>query len=93
MGWVFEESKGGNITAFHDGQKQWEERKQFLTNALTSEFGYAFHLKWEKLMSVIDKIMDIDITPAPQWTGYRMEIVPRGYVKITGFFSLEISPE
>lgn len=44
-----------------------------------------FHSSWDLLMPVVDKITEIDITPAPNWTGYRIEIVPRGYVKISGF--------
>ena len=67
--------------------------KEFYTNEhIRGQFGrilsadeYKYHFSWDWLMPVVDKIMDIDITPAPQWTGYRMEIVPRGYVKLSGF--------
>lgn len=44
-----------------------------------------YHKDWRLLMPVVEKIIEIDITPAPNWTGYRIEIVPRGYVKISGF--------
>jgi len=44
-----------------------------------------FDLSWDLLMPVVEKIIEIDITPAPNWTGYRIEIIPRGYVKIAGF--------
>lgn len=44
-----------------------------------------YHTSWDWLMPVVEKIISIDITPAPNWLGYRVEIVPRGYVKITGF--------
>lgn len=44
-----------------------------------------FQHDWNKLMMVVDKIISIDITPAPNWTGYRVEIVPRGYIQISGF--------
>lgn len=43
------------------------------------------HSSWDWLMPVVEKIIEIDITPAPNWRGYRIEIVPRGYVKISGF--------
>lgn len=42
-------------------------------------------IDWNDIMPVVDKIIEIDITPAPNWSGYRIEIVPRGYVKISGF--------
>ncbi len=44
-----------------------------------------YNTNWDWIMPVVDKIIEIDITPAPNWTGYRVEIVPRGYVKISGF--------
>lgn len=44
-----------------------------------------FRTSWDWLMPVVEKITKIDITPAPSWTGYPVEIVPGGYVKITGF--------
>lgn len=44
-----------------------------------------YHDNWSSLMPVVEKIIEIDITPAPNWSGYRIEIVPRGYVKIEGF--------
>ncbi|MFA7287603.1 MAG: hypothetical protein WC055_01860 [Melioribacteraceae bacterium] len=44
-----------------------------------------FHDRWDWLVPVINKIIEIDITPAPNWTGYRVEIIPRGYVSISGF--------
>jgi len=44
-----------------------------------------YHADWNLLMDVVDKIIEIDITPVPNWKGYRIEIVPRGYVGITGF--------
>ena len=43
-----------------------------------------FHSSWGLLMPVIEKIAKIDITPAPNYTGYRIEIVPSGYIKIEG---------
>jgi hypothetical protein len=45
----------------------------------------SYHTSWDWLMPVVEKIVEIDITPAPNWRGYRVEIVPRGYVKIEGF--------
>lgn len=44
-----------------------------------------YHSSWDWLMPVVEKIIEIDITPAPNWTGYRIDIVPRGYVKISAF--------
>lgn len=44
-----------------------------------------FHASWDWLMPVVEKIVELDITPAPNWSGYMVEIVPRGYVKIEGF--------
>lgn len=44
-----------------------------------------YSTSWNWLIPVVEKITEIDITPAPNWTGYRVEIVPRGYVKISGF--------
>ena len=40
---------------------------------------------WEWLMPVVEKIQSIDIEPAPNYRGYRIEIVIGCYVKITGF--------
>lgn len=40
---------------------------------------------WDWLMPVVEKIQSIDITPPPNYTGYKIEIVVQGYVKITGF--------
>lgn len=54
-------------------------------NKLQKPEALQYHSSWDWLMPVVDKIMEIDITPVPNWTGYRMEIVPRGYVKINGF--------
>lgn len=39
---------------------------------------------WNELMQVVEKIQSIDITPPPNYTGYRIEIVVQGYVKIEG---------
>lgn len=64
--------------------------------------GANYHKDWNLLMRVINKILDIDITPAPNWSGYRVEIVPNGYIEISGFpmtpkicknVSVEGSPE
>ena len=46
---------------------------------------FSYHKDWNELWNIIDKIIDFDITPAPNWSGYKIEIVPRGYVKISGF--------
>lgn len=43
-----------------------------------------YHKSWSELMPVVEKIASIDITPPPNYEGYRMEIVVRGYVRITG---------
>ena len=40
---------------------------------------------WNWIMPVVEKIQSIDITPAPNYKGYRIEIVVGGYVKINGF--------
>ena len=44
-----------------------------------------YHSSWDWLMLVVEKIQSIDITPAPNYKGYRIEIVVQGYVKIEGF--------
>ncbi len=44
-----------------------------------------YHSSWDWLMPVVEKIQSIYITPAPNYTGYRIEIVVQGYVKISGF--------
>lgn len=43
------------------------------------------HLSWNQLMPVVEKIQSIEITPPPNYQGYRIEIVVRGYVRISGF--------
>lgn len=44
-----------------------------------------YHSDWNWLMPVVEKIQSIDISPAPNYRGYRIEIVVKGYVKISGF--------
>ena len=63
------------IHSIHLGDKQ--------INDFINETKY--HKSWDWIMPVVDKIMDIDITLPPNWTGFGMEIVPRGYVRIKGF--------
>lgn len=36
-------------------------------------------------MPVVEKIQNIDIESAPNYRGFRIEIVVQGYVKISGF--------
>lgn len=42
-----------------------------------------YHTSWDWLIPVVEKIGQIDITPPPNYEGYRIEIVVRGYVRIT----------
>lgn len=58
-------------------------RVDYIGNSGYGEF--KFHSSWDWLMPVVEKIQSIDITPAPNYSGYRIEIVVQGYVKITGF--------
>ena len=44
-----------------------------------------YHSSFDWLMPVVEKIQSIPITPAPNYRGYRIEIVVQGYVEITGF--------
>lgn len=45
----------------------------------------SYHSSWDWLMPVVEKIQNIDIKAAPNYEGYRIEIVVQGYVKISGF--------
>jgi hypothetical protein len=45
-----------------------------------------YHFSFDWLFEVIKKIQDIEITPPPNYTCYRIEIVVQGYVKIEGPF-------
>lgn len=47
--------------------------------------------RWDDLMPVVEKIQSIEITPPPNYRGYRIEIVVQGYVEITGFPMPKIS--
>jgi hypothetical protein len=40
---------------------------------------------WNSLMPVVVRIGEINITPPPNYKGYRIEIVTNGYVRISGF--------
>jgi len=44
-----------------------------------------YNSDWNLLIPVLDKIKSIDITPAPNWSGYRIEINYGNYVEISGF--------
>lgn len=44
-----------------------------------------YDTNWSRLMPVVEKIQSIDIEPAPNYRGYRIEIIVQGYVKISGF--------
>lgn len=44
-----------------------------------------YNTSFDWLMPVVEKIQSINITPPPNYTGYRIEIVVQGYVKISGF--------
>ena len=46
---------------------------------------FEYHSSWDWLIPVVEKIKSIDITPPPNYRGYRIEIVVQGYVKIEGF--------
>lgn len=59
------------------------EEGETITGYIDTELKY--HSSWDWLMTVIEKIQSIDITPAPNYTCYRIEIVVQGYVKISGF--------
>jgi hypothetical protein len=54
-------------------------------NSMLFETDLKYHTSWDWLMPVVEKIQSIDITPAPNYRGYRIEIVPSGYVSIKGF--------
>lgn len=44
-----------------------------------------YNSDWNSLMPVIEKIKSIDITPAPNWSGYTIEINYGNYIEISGF--------
>lgn len=44
-----------------------------------------FDDSWDWLIPVVEKIQSIEVSPAPNYKCYRIEIVIQGYVKITGF--------
>lgn len=44
-----------------------------------------YDTSWDRLMPVVEKISSLSITPAPNYKGYRIEIVTNGYVRISGF--------
>lgn len=48
--------------------------------------GCLFHSSWDWLMPVVQQIQDIEVTPPPNYTYYRIEIAVQGYVKIEGPF-------
>lgn len=83
-----QEIKEGNklIAIFMDLTENNNGLSYFVeTQGWTSPLNLLYDTSWDWLMPVIEKITEIDITPAPNWSGYRIEIVPRGYVKISGF--------
>lgn len=45
-----------------------------------------YHSSWDWLMRVVQRIQDIEVTPPPNYTCYRIEIMVQGYVKIEGPF-------
>lgn len=77
MGLKFDESKTDDHKFYTESNQGTWTSKRYVNPK--------YHSSWDWLMPVVDKIIDTDITAAPQWTGYRVEIVPRGYVKISGF--------
>ena len=55
----------------------YENVKDFSKDITSNEL-HNYHEDWNKLMMAVDKIIDIDVTPAPNWSGYRIEIVQIG---------------
>ena len=74
--YMFHSMTGDNYMVIESGDKIIRHSRGF-------ELGY--HNDWNMLMPVIEKICQTDITPPPHYKGYRIEIVPNGYVKIEGF--------
>jgi len=85
-GWV--KKIGQTFDPEHNGGKNdyvYYEKDGSLVKEEDIEFDIVYHQSWNALMPVVEKIQSIDITPAPNYRGYRIEIVPQGYVKIEGF--------
>lgn len=63
-----------------------EEMRIICENEVWDQLGKKaqYHISWDWLMPVVEKIQSIDITPAPRYDSYRIEIVVQGYVKIQG---------
>lgn len=72
-------TKVGNRFEMSWTEGEWERNKSIKA----TEFNY--HSNWSQLMPLVEKIQSIDITPPPNYKGYRIEIVVQGYVKIEGF--------
>lgn len=51
---------------------------------LMSENDLKYHTSLDWLIPAVQKIQSIDISPAPNYRGYHIEIVIQGYVKIEG---------
>lgn len=67
----------------------FKEHPSYLINGTGRTFSnqddLRYHSSFDWLMPVVEKIQSIDITPPPNYKGYRIEIVVQGYVKIEGF--------
>ena len=81
-GWEFKYTGDGYIDFYFNGEKKFVEDIPYLGEFLEA---LGFHKKWDTLMMIIEKIQSINITPPPNYQGYRIEIVVQGYVKISGY--------
>lgn len=77
-----EVNKGSDINWFHE--KYSEKVTKSLSLPMRPQH-FKYHSSWDWLMPVVEKIQSIDITPPPNYSGYRIEILVQGYVKINGF--------
>src|SRR5690242_19234149 len=82
MGAKFRNAPEGHLEEdeliFPEGKSPYD----FLNQVRISSLKY--HSSWDWIMPVVEKIAAIEITPPPNYTWYRIEMVPNGYVKIEG---------
>lgn len=81
MGYKFK--KGDTLNGYR-GVFRHPDKSPFVLD-LNCPFHAKYHSSWTWLMPVVEKIQNIEITPPPNYRGYRFEIVVGGYVEISGF--------
>ena len=55
IGWTFD-VKDGQVKCYFNGKLRWQDTERFMVQLFNSESGFAYHLKWEQLMPVVEKI-------------------------------------